>query len=203
MNASVNTIRPPSTESMLSVLSRRMSGVPDMSGGPAGRPPSMLENALNERMGLVTPERLMAAAKSKQQQHIMMLNSRFNSQFPPHSFEGNPLDLSTPKNQNLLHEVSLDILHNSRPGDSIKKMADKVVVMCICLHEDPALNKNNLILAVNNVFMHWGRPTDDIDRAVLHVMTRLQALRNRGGFHKKTKCRRNKMRKSRKSRSRR
>ena len=203
MNASVNTIRPPSTESMLSVLSRRVSGMPDMSGGPAGRPPSMVENALNERVGLVTPERLMAAAKSKQQQHIMMLNSRFNSQFPPHSFEGNPLDLSTPKNQKLLHEVSLDILHNSRPGDSIKKMADKVVVMCICLHENPALNKKNLKLAVDDVFENMGID-DDISSATMRTMTRLRALsRNRGGFHKKTKCRRNKMRKSRKSRSRR
>lgn len=191
INSSMNTIRSPSTESMLSVLSRRMSGMPDVSGGPAGRPPSMLENALNERMGLVTPERLMAAAKSNQQQHAMTNPSA--SEFY----------LSSPENAPLLNNVARYVLRHSRSGESIEKMADKVVVMCICLHEDPALNKNNLILAVNNVFMHWGRPTDDIDRAVLHVMTRLQALRNRGGFHKKTKCRRNKMRKTRKSRSRR
>lgn len=201
MNASVNAMRSPSTQSMLSVLSRRMSGMSGTSEGPAGRPPSMVENALNERIGLVTPDRLMAAAKSKHERHIMMLNSRgFNSQSPFHSF----LDWSTPENQKMLYEVSLDVLHNSRPGESIKKMADKVVVMCVCIRENPALNEKNLKLAVDDVFEHMGiHDDDDIDVAISRTMTRLLAMRNRGGFHKKTKCGRNKMRKSRKSRSRR
>jgi len=177
---------------MLSVLSRRMSGMSGMSGGPAGRPPSMVENALNERIGLVTPERLIAAAKSKQQQYVMTDPSA--SEF----------DLSNPENAQLLIDVSRHVLRHSGSGESIEKMADKVVVMCICLHEDPGLNKKNLIIAVNNVFMGWGRPDYHISRAVQQTMTRLKALsRSRGGFHKKTKCRRNKMRKSRKSRSRR
>ena len=224
MEASMNTKRPFSTDSMMGLLSSRMSAAP--SGMFVSKTMKGLENAVNARTGLANQERLMNAAKSKQQ-HNQMLHNYQRSVGVKMSPD---VDLSSPENAPLLNDVAQYVLQHSEPGESILRMADKVVVMCTVMHDVPGLDKKHLILAVNDVFMHL-RINDDIsiDGLISRTMKRMQASENKkkkeaelswlsdewgvgngnsrryyeGGFHKKTKCGRNKMRKSRKSRSRR
>jgi hypothetical protein len=154
-----------------------------------------LENMINQRIGLVTPERLMNAAKHKQRYEVIT----GNVDLP---------DLWSQANAQLLNDVALDVLQHSKPGESIERLADKVVVICTLLHEDPMLDKNHVIPSVNNVFMNWGID-DTINEALSRTMSRIRGVRDprrlhKGGFHKKPKYRgtSNKS-KSRKSRSRR
>ena len=184
-----NTKQSPSTMSTVGALSRRLSAAPhsiDVSRGL----PRRLENLINQRIGLVTPERLMNAAKHKQRYEVIT----GNVDLP---------DLWSQTNAQLLNDVALDVLQHIKPGESIERLADKVVVICTLLHKDPSLDKNLVISSVNNVFMNW---TDDtfIEEAVPRTMSRIRAMKNKGGFHKKTKCRgTSKKSKYRKSRSRR
>ena len=225
MEASMNTKRPFSTDSMMGLLSSRMSAAP--SGMFVSNTMKGLENAVNARTGLANQERLMNAAKSKQQQQQMLHN--YERSIGVEISEIIPdVDLSSPKNAPLLNNVAQYVLQHSELGESILRMADKVVVMCTVMHDIPGLDKKYLILAVNDVFMHL-RINDSIDVLISRTMKRMQASENKkkkeaelswlsdewgvgdgnsrryyeGGFHTKTKCRRNKMRKSRKSRNRR
>jgi hypothetical protein len=210
MNDSINQKRPSSTESMMGILASRMSAAPNSMFIPATM--RGFESRINERTGLVNQERLM---------HAVMY--RLRNQAPSDNF-----DLSSPENVRLLNAMTRYVLNKSEPGESIERMSDKVVVMFTVMHEIPGLDQNKLILAVNDVFMHWGQ-YDDVGSAITRTMRRMQPLENKrnkaaesawlkdewgvgdgnfrryyeGGFYKKTKCRKNKMRKSRKSRSRR
>jgi hypothetical protein len=202
-----NTKQSPSTMSTVGALSRSMSAAPHsiyVSSGTTRR----LENRINQRIGLVTPERLMNAAKHKQRYEASSAaaeaaaKARDPLRAPPARDIDLP-DLGSQANAQLLNEVALDVLRNSNPGESIERLADKVVVICTLLHENPMLDKNLVIPLVNNVFMNW---TDNtfIEEAVSRTMSRIRAMKHKGGFHKKTKCRgTSKKSKYRKSRSRR
>ncbi len=188
-----NTKQSPSTMLMNGYLSRTMSAAPSsMYFSPTV---NKWENMINQRIGLVTPERLMNAAKHKQRYEVIT----GNVDLP---------DLWSQANAQLLNGVALDVLQHSKPGESIERLADKVVVICTLLHQYPMLDKNHAILSVNNVFMNWGIH-DTIDEALSRTMSRIRGLGDprrlhKGGFHKKTKCRgSSKKSKSRKSRSRR
>ena len=175
--------------STVGALSRSMSAAPH-SIDVSSRTTRRLENMINQRIGLVTLERLMNAAKHKQRYEVIT----GNVDLP---------DLWSQANAQLLNEVARNVLRNGNPGESIERLADKVVVICTLLHEDPMLDKNLVISSVNNVFMNW---TDDtfIEEAVPRTMSRIRAMKHKGGFHKKTKCRgTSKKSKYRKSRSRR
>jgi hypothetical protein len=180
---------------MVNDLSRSMSTEPPHSQGIyLRRQPEKWENMINQRIGLVTLEGLINAAKYKQRFEVKVNNLDLP-------------ELWSPANAQLLNDVALDVLQNSKPEDSIKTLANKVVVICTLLHEDPRLDKNHVNLSVNNAFVNY----DDIYGTLVRSRRRIQALEARkprrlheGGFHKKTKCRGSiKKSKSRKSRSRR
>jgi hypothetical protein len=191
MNASINQKRPSATESIMGLLASRMSAAPGSMFIPAST--RRLEMMINERTGLVNQERLM---------HAVMYRLRNRAGLSP----SDNFDLSSPENVRLLNAMTRYVSNKSEPGESIERMSDKVVVMFTVMHEIPGLDQNKLILAVNDVFMHWGQH-DDVDSAITRTMRRMQVFeikkKKAGGVYKKTKCRKNKMRKSRKSRSRR
>lgn len=183
----------PSTMQMVNDLSRSMSTEPP-SSIYIRHQPEKWENMINQRIGLVTLEGLINAAKYKQRFEV----------------NANNLDLPelwSPANAQLLNDVAKDVLQNSKPEDSIKTLANKVVVICTLLHENPRLDKNHMNLSVNDAFVDY----EDIYGTLVRTRRRIQALEARkprrlpeGGFHKKTKCRGTiKKSKSRKSRSRR
>lgn len=189
------SMNPSNTMQMVNDLSRSMSTEPPHSQGIyLRRQPEKWENMINQRIGLVTLEGLINAAKYKQRFEVKVNNLDLP-------------ELWSPANAQLLNDVALDVLQNSKPEDSIKTLANKVVVICTLLHEDPRLDKNHVNLSVNNAFVNY----DDIYGALVRSRRRIQALEARkprrlheGGFHKKTKCRGSiKKSKSRKSRSRR
>jgi hypothetical protein len=179
----------------MQMVSSSMSTEPPHSQGIyIRRQPEKWENMINQRIGLVTLEGLINAAKYKQRFEVKVNNLDLP-------------ELWSPANAQLLNDVALDVLQNSKPEDSIKTLANKVVVICTLLHEDPRLDKNHVNLSVNNAFVNY----DDIYGTLVRSRRRIQALEARkprrlheGGFHKKTKCRGSiKKSKSRKSRSRR
>ena len=179
----------------MQMVSSSMSTEPPHSQGIyLRRQPEKWENMINQRIGLVTLEGLINAAKYKQRFEVKVNNLDLP-------------ELWSPANAQLLNDVALDVLQNSKPEDSIKTLANKVVVICTLLHENPMLDKNHMNISVNNAFVNY----DGIIGALGRSRKRIQALEARkprrlheGGFHKKTKCRGSiKKSKSRKSRSRR
>ena len=189
------SMNPSNTMQMVNDLSRSMSTEPPSSQGIyLRRQPEKWENMINQRIGLVTLEGLINAAKYKQRFEVKVNNLDLP-------------ELWSPANAQLLNDVALDVLQNSKPEDSIKTLANKVVVICTLLHENPMLDKNHMNISVNNAFVNY----DGIIGALGRSRKRIQALEARkprrlheGGFHKKTKCRGSiKKSKSRKSRSRR
>lgn len=167
------------------------------------------EDAINQRIGFVTPERLMNAAKHKQWYEVNVEHADFSP------------DLWSPENAQLLNDVAIDILQHSKQGETIQMMADKVVIMCALLRDPKSaeLDKTQLMHAMDNVYMH--NQGDSIEMLLQRIRNRVYMLKEQmqrrklmlerklqqqstGGFHKKTRCRRSiKMSKSRKSRSRR
>jgi hypothetical protein len=186
------SMNPSNTMQMVNDLSRSMSTEPP-SSIYLRRQPEKWENMINQRIGLVTLEGLINAAKYKQRFEVKVNN-----------LDDLP-ELWSPANAQLLNDVAKDVLQNSKPEDSIKTLANKVVVICTLLHENPMLDKNHMNISVNNAFVNY----DGIIGALGRSRKRIQALeaikpRREGGFHKKTKCRGTiKKSKSRKSRSRR
>jgi len=179
----------------MQMVSSSMSTEPPHSQGIyLRRQPEKWENMINQRIGLVTLEGLINAAKYKQRFEVKVNNLDLP-------------ELWSPANAQLLNDVAKDVLQNSKPEDSIKTLANKVVVICTLLHENPMLDKNHMNISVNNAFVDY----DGIYGALVRSRRRIQALEARkprrlheGGFHKKTKCRgSSKKSKSRKSRSRR
>jgi hypothetical protein len=185
------SMNPSNTMQMVNDLSRSMSTEPP-SSIYLRRQPEKWENMINQRIGLVTLEGLINAAKYKQRFEVKVNNLDLP-------------ELWSPANAQLLNDVAKDVLQNSKPEDSIKTLANKVVVICTLLHENPMLDKNHMNISVNNAFVYY----DGIIGALGRSRKRIQALearkpRREGGFHKKTKCRGTiKKSKSRKSRSRR
>jgi hypothetical protein len=179
----------------MQMVSSSMSAEPPHSQGIyLRRQPEKWENMINQRIGLVTLEGLINAAKYKQRFEVKVNNLDLP-------------ELWSPANAQLLNDVAKDVLQNSKPEDSIKTLANKVVVICTLLHENPMLDKNHMNISVNNAFVDY----DGVYGALVRSRRRIQALEARkprrlheGGFHKKTKCRgSSKKSKSRKSRSRR
>jgi len=124
-------------------------------------------------------------------------------------------ELWSPTNAQLLNDVAKDVLQNSKPGDSIKTLADKVVLMCALLldPESAGSDKTQLIYAMESAYNY--EPNEHFGPLLEKIHERLRWLKNQlqrrkaskppmGGFHKKTKCRgSSKKSKSIKSRSRR
>ena len=143
-------------------VSRRLSAAPhsiDVSRGT----PRRLENMINQRIGLVTPKRLMDVARDTER-----YKTRYVNAIDYH-------DLWSPANVHLLNEVALVVLRY--PGESIENMADKVVVICTLLHKDPLLDKNLVIHSVNKYFMNWKyAPSINMEDVVSRIMLRIREM---------------------------
>jgi hypothetical protein len=187
----------------MQTVSSSMSTEPLHSRGIYLRPqPKKWESMINQRIGIVTLERLIDAAKHKQRYEVIT----YHAELP---------ELWSPTNAPLLNDVAKDVLQNSKPGDSIKTLADKVVLMCALLldPESAGSDKTQLIYAMESAYNY--EPNEHFGPLLEKIHERLRWLKNQlqrrkaskppmGGFHKKTKCRgSSKKSKSIKSRSRR
>ena len=183
-------------------FSRSMSTEPP-SSTYVRRQPERWETMIKQRVGLVTLEGVIDAAKYKQRYEVITNHADLP-------------ELWSPANAQLLNNVAKDVLQNSKPGDSIKTLADKVVMMCALLLDPKSagFDKRHLISAMESAYSY--DPNAHIGPLLTTIHARLGMLkeqlqrreanksRSMGGFHKKPKCRgSSKKSKSRKSKSRR
>jgi len=145
---------------------------------------------IKRRLGIVTVDQLMNAAKAKQRfettrtREIDRINAAFRTSVltntPFNEKEGPILedelpDLSAGDNQQMLRHVATIVLNSSQVGDTIQTMADKVVVFCAYISNnfyDIYLSDDLIMSIINGVFQTHNTLIDAWDI----VFTRLRSL---------------------------
>jgi len=151
------------------------------------------QDNITQRLGVVTIDRLMNAAKAKQRFETNRTRENESddayyrrTKFLPAAFierDRRPTlpdelpDISSGENEKMLREVATIVFNSSQVGDTIQTMADKVVVFCAWIlfcsgTQSILLSDDEIMSVINTVF----KTHNTLYNAYHKIFTRLNSL---------------------------
>ena len=161
---------------------------------------------VRNRLGIVTGDMLMKAAKAKQRYETqktrdkdsigdeirtsILLNTPYNGREGPFLPDELP-DLSSRENEKMLREVAIIVFNSSQVGDTIQTMADKVVLFCayisnninnIYLSDEQIMSVINTVFKTHNILIDaYQRSFDLLNSLNIQLSKRPGSTIQRGG----------------------